>query len=545
MSGQQVSVAVRRALLGAGLLALAGMPSWVAAAEEVAEEVVVTGSRVRGVQPVGSAVTTVGREEIDRAGQISTDRILKELPQNFDLGVSENSRGQSGGAGNVVYGNTVNLRGIGPSATLVIVDGHRVVNNSRSTDPSIIPTLGLERVEVVADGASAVYGSDAIAGVVNLIPRRSLDGIEAFGRHGIADGNYSESVVGGAIGRVFDRGQFMLAYEHANRDALSGDDRDFFRSDQTAAGGRDYRITRCNPGTLKIGAVSYAIPAGGLTDANVGSLVAGTSNKCDELVGQDLSPEQTYDSLNATASYEFNDHVEFVFDGFFSRREFSRLPGYGTATLTVPQTNAWFVRPTGFAGTSYSIDYSFIKDFARNASIGFAENWQVSPALRVKLPASWQFEAVASYGENSDTSDSLLGVSNGALNAALASSDPTKAFDPYGLGRTTQAVRDGIANQIEGGMVQATSWTLLEEGRWNAGRMVSEDYASYPILDFSQTPPIESVLIDRPDLPSLGVGEGSQAPTGAAIANAILDAVGRHVPEIPFTPARVLAALRG
>lgn len=104
---------------------------------------------------------------------------------------------------------------------------------------------------------------------------------------------------------------------------------------------------------------------------------------------------------------------------------------------------------------------------------------------------------------------------------------------------------DGIANQIEGGMVQATSWTLLEEGRWNAGRMVSEDYASYPILDFSQTPPIESVLIDRPDLPSLGVGEGSQAPTGAAIANAILDAVGRHVPEIPFTPARVLAALRG
>jgi len=104
---------------------------------------------------------------------------------------------------------------------------------------------------------------------------------------------------------------------------------------------------------------------------------------------------------------------------------------------------------------------------------------------------------------------------------------------------------DGVTNQIEGGMVQATSWTLMEEGRWDAGRMVSEDYQSYPILDFSHTPRIQSALIDRPDLPSLGVGEGSQAPTGAAIANAILAATGRHVPEIPFTPDRVRAALRG
>jgi CO/xanthine dehydrogenase Mo-binding subunit len=104
---------------------------------------------------------------------------------------------------------------------------------------------------------------------------------------------------------------------------------------------------------------------------------------------------------------------------------------------------------------------------------------------------------------------------------------------------------DGIANQIEGGIVQAASWTLMEEGRWDARRMVTEDYVTYPIIDFSHVPPIRSVLIDRPDLPSLGVGEGSQAPAGAAIANAILDATGRRVAEIPFTPDRVKAALAG
>ena len=104
---------------------------------------------------------------------------------------------------------------------------------------------------------------------------------------------------------------------------------------------------------------------------------------------------------------------------------------------------------------------------------------------------------------------------------------------------------DGIANQIEGGMVQSTSWTLMEQGQWDGRRMVSEDYLAYPIIGFGQVPPIRSVLIDRPEQPSLGVGEGSQAPTGAAIANAIFDATGRRVMEIPFTPERVLAALRG
>src|SRR6185369_11382228 len=110
-----------------------------------------------------------------------------EIPQVLDLGVSENSRGQTGGSGNITYGNTINLRGIGPYATLVLVDGHRVVNNSRSTDPSVLPSLGVERVEVLADGASAIYGSDAIAGVVNLIPRRTFEGVEVSLRGGQGD----------------------------------------------------------------------------------------------------------------------------------------------------------------------------------------------------------------------------------------------------------------------------------------------------------------------------------------------------------------------
>jgi nicotinate dehydrogenase subunit B len=103
---------------------------------------------------------------------------------------------------------------------------------------------------------------------------------------------------------------------------------------------------------------------------------------------------------------------------------------------------------------------------------------------------------------------------------------------------------DGVINQIEGGMVQATSWILLEAGRFDEGIMRSVDYAEYPILDYIDTPVMQSFLIDRPNLPSLGAGEGSQAPAGAAIANAIFAATGRRINEVPFTRERVLAGMK-
>ena len=429
-------------------------PADPAAAPEVlqanaGDRIVVTGSRVRGAAPVGSTVISLGRDTIESSAAVTTDRLIKEIPQNFDLGVSENSRAQSGGSGNITYGNSVNLRGIGPYATLVLIDGHRVVNNSRSTDPSVIPTLGLERVEVVADGASAVYGSDAVAGVVNLVPRRNLDGVEAFARSGVSEeGDFTEIALGAAVGHVFSRGQVMLAYEHVERSNLSGDDRDFFVSDQTAFGGNDYRTTRCFPGTIRAGGVSYAIPEGGVTQATASRLVAGTVNRCNDLTGQDLFPEQSYDSVNGTATFELTEWLSFFADGFYSKRDFYRRGAFPTTSLSVPSSNAFFVRPAGFDGDSYNLDYSFRNDVPPGDTTGYAESWQVTPGLRVELPFDWQLEALVGYGETHDFSGFYTGINNAALAAALRSSDPATAFDPYGLGRTSQAVLDNIADQI-------------------------------------------------------------------------------------------------
>jgi CO/xanthine dehydrogenase Mo-binding subunit len=103
---------------------------------------------------------------------------------------------------------------------------------------------------------------------------------------------------------------------------------------------------------------------------------------------------------------------------------------------------------------------------------------------------------------------------------------------------------DGVKNQIEGGIVQSLSWTLKEGVRFDAGGVKSADWVSYPILTFSEVPPIEVELIDRPGQPFLGTGEASQGPTGAALSNAVFDAVGIRLRDIPFTPARVKAALQ-
>jgi iron complex outermembrane receptor protein len=417
-------------------------PTTVDSGDTPAPDIVVTGSRIRGAAPVGSTVIAIDRKAVESSGALTVDRLIKEIPQVFDLGTSENSRGQSGGSNNITFGNAINIRGIGPYATLTIIDGHRAVDNSRSVDPSVIPSLGLERVEIVADGASAVYGSDAVAGVVNLIPRRSLNGVDTLFRTGLAD-NFKETQVGIAVGKTGSWGQIMVAYEHVFRDNLSGDDRDFFRANQTSSGGTDYRTNLCNPGNILVGGVSYAIPAGG---ALVGSpLTAGTVNRCEGFTGQDLFPKTSYDSFNATATLHIADWLDFYGDGYWSKRDFLRMGGYQSGTFVVPTTNAFFVRPAGTVGTE-SVQLR-LTDLGNIPSSGFTRTWEATGGLRAKF-GDWQISGQVSYGRGRDESNTYLGINTAAMATALASSNPATAFDPFGLGRTSAAVLAAVNDQI-------------------------------------------------------------------------------------------------
>jgi len=102
---------------------------------------------------------------------------------------------------------------------------------------------------------------------------------------------------------------------------------------------------------------------------------------------------------------------------------------------------------------------------------------------------------------------------------------------------------DGVSNQIEGGSIQSASWTLKEQVKLGERGIATLGWEDYPILKFSEVPAVEIELLDRPDLPSVGAGEAAQGPTAGAIANAVENALGVRVRELPLTPDRIIAAI--
>ncbi|PYM18224.1 MAG: aldehyde dehydrogenase [Candidatus Rokuibacteriota bacterium] len=102
---------------------------------------------------------------------------------------------------------------------------------------------------------------------------------------------------------------------------------------------------------------------------------------------------------------------------------------------------------------------------------------------------------------------------------------------------------DGVVNQIEGGIIQSASWTLKESVRFDRTRVTTRSWADYPILRFDEVPEVDVVLVDRPGERFLGVGEGAQGPAAAAIANAVANATGKRLRDLPLTPERLKQAL--
>ncbi len=420
------------------------------AGAEAATQLVITGSKIRGVAPVGSTIVSVGRSDIEASGAVSTAQMLQEVPQVFNLGVSENSRGQSGGSGNITYGSSVNLRGIGPFATLALVNGHRVVGQgttAAAVDPSIMPTLALERVEIVADGASAIYGSDAVAGVVNMIMRRNVEGAEAFARVGTAD-SYKERQAGAIWGHKWNGGQFNMSIQNDYHSNLNGANRDFFTGNLTANGGGDFRSTQCAPGNIVIGSGTYPIPAGGVTKANAASLVAGTANKCDNLKYADLMPQQERNSGTFTFNQEIGNGISVYADGFATRREYALLPTMLASNLTVPSTNPFYVRPpAAAAGTTETVAYSFLNDLPQNKATGFSRSSEVTLGADMALGNDWKAGVLYTYGKNFDQSLTEHGLNNAAITAALANTDPATALNVFG-GKNNPATLAAISNTI-------------------------------------------------------------------------------------------------
>lgn len=406
------------------------------------EEIVVTGSHIRGAAPVGSNIIVLGRPEIEKTGFGTTQQVLQSLPQFSQIGANEDTLGSGEGRGfsNVGAGASANLRGLGPDSTLTLLNGRRLSRGGFGTfvDISNIPLTAVERVEVLPDGSSALYGSDAIGGVVNIILRKDFEGAETRARVGtVTEGDLQEFQVGQLFGTAWGRGNVLVSYEYHKRDNLKAKDRDFITFDLRPFGGDDFRRDGGNPGNITNFVETCAIPPGqdgtGLTPDD---LLCSVTNKVDLHEGADILPDQERQSVFLSGRQGIAEWLEVFVEGGFSQRKFSRLGIVDNITFFVPDTNPFFVDPFGGASDVF-VQRSLGDEFGTPRQFGKVRSANVASGATIDLPIEWQTEIYGSYSRER-TRERFVNAANQLLLAeALADPDPQTAFNPFADGSST------------------------------------------------------------------------------------------------------------
>lgn len=194
-------------------------------------DIVVTGTRISGA-PLASQLISITNRTMEDNGYSDLGSVVRAIPQSFgggqNPGVGFNVPANNGG--DVGGGSSVDLRGLGSDATLTLLDGHRVSYTAavQSVDVSAIPLAIVDHIDIVADGASALYGSDAVAGVANIVLRPDMTGIETSARIGSAtDGGDFQQQYSIAGGDRWSNGGFIAAYEYGSSTAIMGSQRSY------------------------------------------------------------------------------------------------------------------------------------------------------------------------------------------------------------------------------------------------------------------------------------------------------------------------------
>jgi len=418
-----------------------------AAADDGGDTIVVTGTLIRGIAPAGNNVIGVSTEQIAASGGTTTNQILQSLPQvgNFfnqmPAGVSAVSGANSSNP--ISRPNLRNLPGAntsGGAQTLVLLDGRRVVGAGIAqvaVDPDIIAPAVIERVEALTDGGSAVYGSDALGGVLNFITRRKFNGLQASARVGFGDDyrSFDASVI---AGKDWGTGGLYLSYGYAHHNAVYGSDRDFVKQIDWKTGipaGRN-----CAAPNVTVNGTSYVWSGTGIA--------AGGPVTCDLSDDMAIYPENTQHTVFGRFVQDLSDSVHFDVTAMWSRREIVGNGGtLGSGTLGSGATgdvtlnsgvNSTYRDPGGAnAGMAERVLFNYAPLFGprSNTQETNLTSWSVAPSLTVELGSGWQLRTLFSYGKAVTTSRNAA-ISAAAQSTAIANG----TLDPFDVGATSPAV---------------------------------------------------------------------------------------------------------
>jgi len=423
----------------AGISALALMPG-LALAEEAgdeptSEDIVVTGTLLRGAPPVGSNVLNVGEERIASSGATTANELLATVPQVTNLFNSVPNSRLSVAANQiqVVRPNLRNLAGetSSSSSTLVMFDGHRIASvgvTQNAIDPDILPPIAIERVEVVTDGGSATYGSDAVGGVINFITRKRFDGVKVEARYGLAD-DYRQIDAGAIVGKDWGSGSLFAAYNYQHNDAIFGRDRDFIRDVDWLSPNLTPRGRQCAPGNVQIGSNLYALP----------SLTSTTPNVCDPSDDSTSIPRSTRHSAIVGLHQDLADWLTVDARGFYGERKATSLsPFRGSANVSGVTQPAVDLRPLGIpfvipasfrnfyytpvpgqsAAANQTVLFNLSNVLGRSParSVSEFQEWGANAEFKANLNDNWQLRTLFNYSR-SNSEFHIDELNNTLLNA--------------------------------------------------------------------------------------------------------------------------------
>lgn len=317
------------------------------------ELIVVTGSSIRGVAPVGSNLVSVGQEALEKVAATTTSELVNTVPAITTAG----STPQAQSAYSYYAPQIHSLAGSGSNTTLAIIDGLRMPGGGlqyAQTDPNIIPTPALQRVEVLADGASSIYGSDAVAGVVNFITRKTYDGIQLNGKVSFGK-DYRAYDLTGMWGTTWDTGGVYVAGQFLKQSQITNDKRSFLsRGDYRDIGGSNTNQFNCSPASIRTplsGSNVYISPDDTTTVPNSNAFAP-----CNTSIYGTAIPGVQREGIMAVITNEFSDRISFTGKVVYNHlNHFSRgIPGtlnnitvFGEGSGRGGQINPFFQAPAG------------------------------------------------------------------------------------------------------------------------------------------------------------------------------------------------------
>lgn len=481
-------------------------------------DVVVTGTRIRGVAPVGSTIMSIDPVTMQESGLSNTNDILQTNPAVLDLGVGPHTTGATSIQNGFSVVNSPDIHGLGIQATLSLVNGHRVWEQGvvgDVFDPSSVPVHMLARVEVVPEGTSPIYGADAIAGTVNYVLRKPEDVVETYAggslMHGLNSG-YATGIVGHTWGDGDHTGGFIIGYQHTETGALAASAYPTLYNNNFSAFGGSPASDYAAPGNILVGGTTYAIPYGQngqtLTLSQLGG--PGSVNRQNIWGGTpapNISQQDIRNTLVINYYQNINEWLQFFGDSMYDHDALSGL-GESTANdlaAAVPNSNPYspcntshyphgvVTGPTALvaacASGSLAVNYNDLSQVGQELNWGTVQGWESSNGFHIGLPGGWQVTPQVSLNQSLYyTARTAIGApaantfnyfcdpaagncaQPGAVPVTVPPYDGTALATPtWANGRFLQLQSDGPLFTLPGGKVRLAAG--IEDDFWSMKRI--------------------------------------------------------------------------